>query len=615
MARLSNTPRQTLNFELERRKSYTFQCYLLNGDKSPVVLEDCTLRFVVKEFEYDDDQFDMSNLIFNAKADIDAPLEGYGVFSFQAAELDWNPGEYNYAIVLWTPEGYSTVIVKGVLTLLPNTESNSMHQQYSSGTAGAILELSMRSGDVVNIVTNSMTQGSPGRKGDQGDAGTAATVDVGEVQTGAPGSEVQVWNSGDAVNAELNFTIPRGDKGEQGDIGDTGPAATVEVGTTTALDPADPPTVTNSGDEHHAVFDFGIPQGVKGDKGDRGDVGPAGLTWRGIWLGSVDYAKDDAVQYASSSWVASADPPAGSVPSDASPYWQQLALQGAKGDKGDKGDKGNKGDKGDTGATGLTSLPVGTVQMWAGEDYAIPTDWLLCNGDSFDPAAYPELYDVIGTTYGTNGLGYPCVPDIRDRFVLGTGPVDPFIGNTGGLRTVALTLSQIASHVHTMNHTHSIDPPSTATSTEPAHTHTMAHSHTIDPPATATNTVADHTHGPGTLSGYYRMRQDDDSGTGAYGSVEYAYSAYNSNRGAVVINAGATAGAGSHAHTVDIGAFSSGGSSAANTGSDGDHSHTVDIAAFNSAGASTANTGSNGGGAAHENMPPFIVLNYIIKAA
>ena len=50
----------------------------------------------------------------------------------------------------------------------------------------------------------------------------------------------------------------------KGETGETGNAATIAVGNVTTVDPSDPATVTNSGDEHNAVFDFEIPQGEKG---------------------------------------------------------------------------------------------------------------------------------------------------------------------------------------------------------------------------------------------------------------------------------------------------------------------------------------------------------------
>lgn len=52
---------------------------------------------------------------------------------------------------------------------------------------------------------------------------------------------------------------PQGPKGETGSTGPVGPAATVTIGTVTVLDAGSAPTVTNSGDEHNAVLDFGIP--------------------------------------------------------------------------------------------------------------------------------------------------------------------------------------------------------------------------------------------------------------------------------------------------------------------------------------------------------------------
>ena len=49
--------------------------------------------------------------------------------------------------------------------------------------------------------------------------------------------------------------------------GDTGDAATVKVGTTTTLPPGSEASVSNSGDEHNAVFNFALPHGDKGETG------------------------------------------------------------------------------------------------------------------------------------------------------------------------------------------------------------------------------------------------------------------------------------------------------------------------------------------------------------
>lgn len=72
-------------------------------------------------------------------------------------------------------------------------------------------------------------QGPAGAKGDPGDA---ATVTVGTTSTGEAGTQAQVTNSGSDSAAVLNFTIP---KGAKGDTGAAGPGVSVGNGA-----PSDP---------------------------------------------------------------------------------------------------------------------------------------------------------------------------------------------------------------------------------------------------------------------------------------------------------------------------------------------------------------------------------------
>ena len=57
-------------------------------------------------------------------------------------------------------------------------------------------------------------QGPQGEQGAQGTAGTAATITIGTITTGAAGSSASVTNSGTSTAAILNFTIPKGDTGD-----------------------------------------------------------------------------------------------------------------------------------------------------------------------------------------------------------------------------------------------------------------------------------------------------------------------------------------------------------------------------------------------------------------
>lgn len=116
-------------------------------------------------------------------------------------------------------------------------------------------------------------QGSQGPKGDTGDtgptgpAGSAATITVGTTTTGNPGTNASVTNSGTSSAAVFNFTIPRGNTGATGPQGPDGDAATITVGTVTTGAPGTSATVVNSGTSSAAVLDFTIPRGDKGESG------------------------------------------------------------------------------------------------------------------------------------------------------------------------------------------------------------------------------------------------------------------------------------------------------------------------------------------------------------
>ena len=78
------------------------------------------------------------------------------------------------------------------------------------------------------------------------------------------------------------------------------------------------------------------------------------------------------------------------------------------------------------------TLPVGSISAYSGEN--IPTNWLKCNGQAVSRADYPELFNTIGTTYGSgDGSTTFNLPNISERVIVGNNGDGEFsLGNTGG---------------------------------------------------------------------------------------------------------------------------------------------------------------------------------------
>jgi hypothetical protein len=112
--------------------------------------------------------------------------------------------------------------------------------------------------------------------GTPGAQGPAATIAVGTTTTLSPGAAATVVNAGTTSAAVFNFGIPAGLKGDTGNTGATGAAATIAVGSTSTGAAGSSASVANSGTSSAAVFDFTIPRGDKGDKGDVGNTGATG---------------------------------------------------------------------------------------------------------------------------------------------------------------------------------------------------------------------------------------------------------------------------------------------------------------------------------------------------
>lgn len=97
--------------------------------------------------------------------------------------------------------------------------------------------------------------------------------------------------------------------------------------------------------------------------------------------------------------------------------------------------------------------PTGMISAWGGA--VAPTCWLLCDGASYLRTAWPALFAVIGTAYGSADPSHFNVPDLRGRSPLGVSPGLPaprptarVRGAVGGEEEHVLTLPESAAHDH-----------------------------------------------------------------------------------------------------------------------------------------------------------------------
>lgn len=227
---------------------------------------------------------------------------------------------------------------------------------------------------------------------------------------------------------------------------------------------------------------------------------------------------------------------------------------------------------------GTDSLPVGVSMEWYTN--TPPTNWLLCDGSFVQISDYPELFEVLGTTFGGNGTTDFALPNRKGRVGIGYDSNDTDfarIGRVGGSKEHTLTVSELATHTHIQNaHTH----------TQSAHTHTL-NSHTHSFSATTSNRGA-HTH-----TGRYLGMNVSSGGVGSY--LLRRISDDDSYAGTSQI----TNSAGNHTHTV----------SGTTGGASGNTSSTT--ATNNSTTATNQNTGDS---EPFSILNPYFVVNYIIKA-
>ncbi len=94
---------------------------------------------------------------------------------------------------------------------------------------------------------------------------------------------------------------------------------------------------------------------------------------------------------------------------------------------------------------------IGEIRLLAGS-YA-PKKWMNCEGQLLSIAQYQELYAVLGTTYGGDGVSNFALPDLRGRVPVGQGSLPggtrPYYqGDKGGAERTVLAEGNMPEHSH-----------------------------------------------------------------------------------------------------------------------------------------------------------------------
>lgn len=256
-------------------------------------------------------------------------------------------------------------------------------------------------------------------------------------------------------------------------------------------------------------------------------------------------------------------------------------------------------------AKNLALNPTGAILPYAGDANSIPVGYFLCDGGAFDGVVHLALANIVGDKYGTHIGDNYYLPNLKGKVVVGLDSSQPAfkeLGKTGGSSTHLLTTTEMPSHTHTQDqhthvqneHTHTQNQ---HTHTQNEHTHTQnAHNHLV---WIDTNSKGGHDH--------------DYSSTNPAGSVLRGLSSPTASTGpSTSYTTNTTTSAGSHFHTI-FGYSVDQTATNQNTTATNQYTTATNQNTTPTNQNTTATNQSTGGGEAHNNLQPYIVLNYIIK--
>src|SRR4051812_16270021 len=99
----------------------------------------------------------------------------------------------------------------------------------------------------------------------------------------------------------------------------------------------------------------------------------------------------------------------------------------------------------------MSSPYVGEIRMFGGT--FAPAGWMLCQGQTLPISENEVLFQLIGTTYGGDGVQSFNLPNLASRVPMhmGTNAGTTYqLGEAAGTESVTLTVGQIPQHNHSV---------------------------------------------------------------------------------------------------------------------------------------------------------------------
>ena len=91
---------------------------------------------------------------------------------------------------------------------------------------------------------------------------------------------------------------------------------------------------------------------------------------------------------------------------------------------------------------------IGNIIAYTG--LSVPSGYLVCDGSAVGREEYPELFAVIGTTYGAgDGLTTFNIPNLLGKAGLGSSQ-NHVVGSSGGEETHLLDSTETPLHLHSI---------------------------------------------------------------------------------------------------------------------------------------------------------------------